>query len=267
MFKMLLTAGLLGAWTLPAWGCLLKPPARGEGESVRGSALGCGMQPRPNWVDILKDKLLTTKHPLPTVHGTGSWSDSSGQDGTYVYSLSGFHLSLCPAMTIGCYDRSNFFTYSAHLSDGRTINFSWRAKRGGPSSSPVVQAIPDGAKYEVTALRSDEEQAAAREGHVMLEIAYDRGYEISLTHETYGDNLDEEPKNRAQLLALPKSITYDGSYEEISKLEEERAWIKRVLALMTLPSEILRNKLRDKARQTKEKIEDKLREMMKVESF
>ncbi len=190
MFKLLLTAALLGTWALPAWGCMQTNPLEEMRPPLRLPTLP---RDRSSIIQPLGEEKVEM---AAVTQGRGSWRDSSGQEGMYVYFLSGFNSIKCMA----CFELGRYYTYTALLDDGRTINFSW-------SIYPGVSAKP-GYRIEIT-LRSEAERAAGlerREGVVLQVIDKDLDYGISLKHESYEEGIGHN-KGRVLLLALPKSIT------------------------------------------------------------
>ena len=113
LFRLLLTVSLslVGAWSLPALGCLKLPLM----EDLIRSIL-------PTMEDFDKAKQKSS--------GGGTWRDSKGRDGTFTSAISTLSEKVRDCgrgmkMRLGCYENAVFRLYVIKLDDGRSEWFKW----------------------------------------------------------------------------------------------------------------------------------------------
>ena len=123
LFRLLLTLSLVGAWSLPALGCLYNP-TRPVLDILKLDVLKLSIWDNPEYVlsAINFDKLDNTA-------GGGTWHDSEGRKGTYVSLKSETTRNLnnyCRGRLGDCPNNlAHFHRYIIMLDDGRTAWFKW----------------------------------------------------------------------------------------------------------------------------------------------
>lgn len=126
LFRLLLALSLVGAWSLPALGCIINPSAPALEGIINPSVLP------GKFTGVDMDKMLLTIDfdKLDSQEGGGTWHDSEGREGRYVSQKSGTirRVRDCRGY-IGCYsDSAGFYRYSIELDDGRKEWFKWTSE-------------------------------------------------------------------------------------------------------------------------------------------
>ena len=156
LFRLLLTLSLIGAWSLPALGCLYNPSL------FNPSRIPLDMERLIPLLDKERGIPLDMFHELPQKlfperrnevienereTGGGTWRDSEGREGTYTSTK---HTRIVRVRdcfggrAIGCSDRETFYLYTIELDDGRKEWFTWTRLPIGATSSRLFTASGNG---------------------------------------------------------------------------------------------------------------------------
>ena len=205
LFRLLLTLSLVGAWSLPALGCLVNPTRK---PLVDLDVKPFDLDEKSN-VDDMFDELPQKLFPerrnkvimAEKETGGGTWSDSKGREGTYT---SEKHTRLVKVRDcgkgwgrrIGCSENATFHLYVIELDDGRKEWFTW-----------VVTGM-------IRSIRFSE----SRIGIVAMKYAAEREDEIVITAGDFTLTLVEE-----EIEGIPNSIVlqHSSSRRILSKIQKE----------------------------------------------